>query len=229
MALTYEAYRDLVQGLREHPEWRAELRPLVLGEEVLSVPERISSLEATVEARLQRLEAILAGIAIQTAKNTEAIERLVAAIEAMNGRLNAVEGRVGNLDGWRLESRYFNHVEDWFWGYIGRPARISVFELPLVDAALASGALAREDRGRLSDTDIFVGGLDGQSDQLVLAGEISSTINTSDVDRAGRSAEILRALGVNARGFVGGHTITVPAQLAAERLDVIVDLHRPKG
>ena len=38
MAFTVQEFRRLVQILEQHPEWRAELRRLVLTEELLTLP-----------------------------------------------------------------------------------------------------------------------------------------------------------------------------------------------
>ena len=44
MAFTVEEFRDLVCILEEHPEWRAELRCLVLTDEILTLPELVRAL-----------------------------------------------------------------------------------------------------------------------------------------------------------------------------------------
>jgi len=41
MAFTIEDFRDLVRILEQKPEWRAELRRLLLTEELLALPERV--------------------------------------------------------------------------------------------------------------------------------------------------------------------------------------------
>ena len=41
MAFTVEDYRDLVQLLSEHPEWRSELWQLLLSGELLTLPETL--------------------------------------------------------------------------------------------------------------------------------------------------------------------------------------------
>lgn len=239
MALTYEAYRDLVQGLREHPEWREELRPLVLGDEVVAIPARMDRVEsrmAGVESRLAGVESMVAALAeaitrleAQTAKNSEAIERLIVAVDTLNGRVSSIDGRVGNLEGWRLEERYFRYVFDWFDEYIESPERVSPFQLTAVRAAVSTGQLLEGDRQRLRNTDIFVRGGDGSADGVVLAGAISVTISSVDVERADRSADILRKLGIHALGFVGGHSISDAAAQLATEFNVLVDLRRPKG
>jgi hypothetical protein len=38
MAFTVREFHDLIELLEQHPEWRADLRRLVLTEEVLGLP-----------------------------------------------------------------------------------------------------------------------------------------------------------------------------------------------
>ena len=45
MSFAVDDYRALVQLLLDHPEWRAELRPLILGEEFEDLPRRMGRLE----------------------------------------------------------------------------------------------------------------------------------------------------------------------------------------
>ena len=44
MAFTVQEFRDLIQILEQHPEWRAELRRLVLTEELLTLPQIVRQL-----------------------------------------------------------------------------------------------------------------------------------------------------------------------------------------
>lgn len=49
MAFTVSDFRDLVSLLRQHPEWREELRPLLLSEEVLRLPVTVDRLALRLE------------------------------------------------------------------------------------------------------------------------------------------------------------------------------------
>ena len=52
MAFTIEAFRDLIDVLEQHPEWRAELRRHVLSDDLLELPSLIRQLtEALAEIR----------------------------------------------------------------------------------------------------------------------------------------------------------------------------------
>lgn len=55
MAFTVEEWRDLIRLLEERPEWRAELRRLLLSDELVSLPEQIAALRLETERRFQEL------------------------------------------------------------------------------------------------------------------------------------------------------------------------------
>src|ERR1044071_4347516 len=50
-----EDFHDLVRLLEEHPEWRNELRRLVLIDELLALPEQIADLRVSTEQRFREL------------------------------------------------------------------------------------------------------------------------------------------------------------------------------
>jgi uncharacterized protein YoxC len=56
MAFTVQDYFDLVRLLAEHPEWRAELRRLVLSDEVLTLPDTIRELAEAQRRTEQQIE-----------------------------------------------------------------------------------------------------------------------------------------------------------------------------
>lgn len=55
MPFTAGEFHDLVRLVEAHPEWRAELRRLVLTDEMLSLPEQIAALRARSEQQFQAL------------------------------------------------------------------------------------------------------------------------------------------------------------------------------
>ena len=55
MPFTVENFRDLVRILEAHPEWRAELRRLVLTDELLSLPEQLARRQVETERGFQQL------------------------------------------------------------------------------------------------------------------------------------------------------------------------------
>ncbi len=80
MAFTVTDFHDLVRLLEAHPEWRAELRRLVLSEELLRLPE-------TVDERVDRLEAALATLAEAQVRTEARLTRLVEVQEQTGEQL----------------------------------------------------------------------------------------------------------------------------------------------
>ncbi|MGB9757562.1 MAG: hypothetical protein ACPLZE_03715, partial [Candidatus Bipolaricaulaceae bacterium] len=89
MAFTVRDFQDLVRLLREHPEWREELRALLLSAELLSLPElvrglgekldRLSAAQLKAEERLARLEELVAELAQAQARTEERLAELAHA------------------------------------------------------------------------------------------------------------------------------------------------------
>ena len=55
MAFTVNDYHDLVRLLAEHPEWKTELRRLLLSEELLALPEIVRELAEAQRRTEERL------------------------------------------------------------------------------------------------------------------------------------------------------------------------------
>ncbi len=100
MAFTVNDIRDLTQLLTLHPEWRAEVRRLVLTDELLALPDLVRELveaQKRAEPRLDRLDATVQKL-IETQMRTE--QRLDALAEAQvrtEARLEALTARVDTL------------------------------------------------------------------------------------------------------------------------------------
>jgi hypothetical protein len=88
MAFTVEEFRDLVRILEEHPEWRAELRRLVLTDEILTLPELVRAL---VEAQRRTEEQVAALVEAQrhTEEQVTTLEERVVSLIAAQQRTEA--------------------------------------------------------------------------------------------------------------------------------------------
>ena len=73
MAFTVQDFHDLVALLTQHPEWRAEIRRLVLTEELLALPQIVRDLA---EAQ-QRTEQQVAQLTQQVAQLTQQVAQIV--------------------------------------------------------------------------------------------------------------------------------------------------------
>ena len=80
MPFTVEDFHDLVQLLEDRPEWRAEMRRLVLSDEYLAVPEQIAELQSQT-AELQSQTAELQSQVAELQRQVAEIQRQVAEIQ----------------------------------------------------------------------------------------------------------------------------------------------------
>jgi ribosomal protein S15P/S13E len=93
MPFTVQDFHDLIRLVEQHPEWRAELRRLVLTEELLSLPGLVREL---IEA--QRLtEVRLAELAEAQRRTDERLAELAEAQRRTDERLGRVEEQVAAL------------------------------------------------------------------------------------------------------------------------------------
>jgi len=86
MAFTVEDYHDLVRLLWEHPEWREELRRLLLTSELLALPEMVKDLtkaQRETERRLSALAEEVRGLAKQVSILTQGQRRLTEQVRLL--------------------------------------------------------------------------------------------------------------------------------------------------
>ena len=120
MSFTVADFRDLVQLLERQPEWRAELRRLLLTEELLSLPQTVQALAEEVRAlteaqrrteeQLATLTQRIDGLAEQMATLTRRVDSLTQDVQLMVKRMDSLGQDVGDLKGIGLEFRYWQHA-----------------------------------------------------------------------------------------------------------------------
>jgi predicted RNase H-like nuclease (RuvC/YqgF family) len=232
---------DFLRVLRDHPEWRERVRLEILGEEILSLPERVSAVERQLE--LLTIEVREGFVSLR--RNQESMQRSIEALErsqeSMQRSLEALQrsqesmhaaiteltnrhgGRLDNLDGQLYEMRYTAI------GRVGeryrRAQRVYIGDIEEVLDARDDGRLTPQQVAGLRAADFIVRARNGKGPDappIFVVIEVSITIHDRDVQRAAERAAALRAVGLDAVGWVGGKTIAQGAALLAERLDVAV-------
>jgi len=243
MAFTVEDFQDLVRLLAQHPEWRSELRRLLLSEELLTVPERLARVERLLAELVQRdeersrqlaglIEAVrentrqiaelretVAEHSRQIAEQTRQIEGLRETVLLLAQRLDTVAGRTDMALGELLELRAERRLSSWLGRFLRglrvRPPGEWEREFrPLLSPAAFD---------RLLDADLLARGrltLDGQR-EVWLAIEVSRVIDAEDVARAQEWAQLLREVGLVAVPVVLGAALTGEAREAVERERVL--------
>ena len=104
MTFTVNDYHDLIRLLREHPDWRFQLRKLLLSDDFLALPEIVRSLAAAQQRTEQRLEELAAAqqrteqrleeLAAAQQRTEQRLEELVAAQQRTEQRLQALSEQV---------------------------------------------------------------------------------------------------------------------------------------
>ena len=203
---TINSMQDFSRLLREHPDWRDEVRRLLLTDELLELPQRFAEYAEVTDKRLEATEKRLDSIDAR-------LDALVAQAEASNRRLDALEHDVGELKGVALQLR-LQHVG------AGRIAtmfklrntrtlrmaeanRNSVeFENALADAEDA-GTITEAEYDRLMVTDLIARGtIRGTSTTVYAPIEATYRIHRGNISKVNHSVAALRKVfpDANVRG-----------------------------
>src|SRR5512145_1398804 len=118
MPLTADEFHDLIRLIEAHPEWRAELRRLVLTDELLALPQQVGALTREVTA-LATTEQHLA----------EQMTALTVQVTALARGVQTLTDDVGNLKGRSLEADYRTKGPAYFGRLIRRPHDLTSDEL----------------------------------------------------------------------------------------------------
>lgn len=204
---TISTTTDLLRLLREDPDFRDQVRSLLLTQELIELPERFARFEAYVHGRFESL----AG--------------------SMNQQFDEVRGDLGRLKG----AEYERDVSGSFTSYASiafrlrqdRPLRRNRllrgksqvfgqgFEDLISDAA-ENGLISDDEKLEVLRADAVMSGQDG-GETVYFVGEFSITVNHADIDRAiARAAILSRATGCPAWPMVIGDTIPEPQRARAE-------------
>ena len=230
MSFTVADFRDLVQLLERQPEWRAELRRLLLTEELLSLPQTVQALAEEVRAlteaqrrteeQLATLTQRIDGLAEQMATLTRRVDSLTQDVQLMVKRMDSLGQDVGDLKGIGLEFHYWQHAPAYFQSIARRIHPLPARELSLLlDQAMEEGKLSRPDMGEILQADLVLQGQRWEDrTEVYLVVEISWGVGPSDVQRAAQRAKLLAQLGTPAIPVVAGKVVTSEAAELARQL-----------
>lgn len=202
MAFTVADLHDLIVLLEEQPAWKAELRPVLLGEELLRLPEIVRELAESMRPIPDRLE------------------RMEERQDRMELDIRELRQDVSKLKGSDKERFYRERAAAVFgrWLDKGRDATDPVARR-LREAAKA-GQLTPEEQDAVLEADLlWLGDYEGR--EILVVGEASWKIDAGDVRRAADRAAVVRRLGFDALAFVGGVEWVDEADALAQELQVI--------
>lgn len=190
---TISTTADLLRLLREDPDFRDEVRSLLLSQDLIELPERFARFEAYVERRFTSIDGDLGRL-----KGAE-YERRVGKSYA------SIAFRERHDRSMRRNRLLYSNI-------LGRD---SGFEELIADA-VDSGLITDDERAELEQADAVMRGQDGGA-AVYFVGEFSITIGHTDIDRAiARAAILSRASGSGVWPMVIGDAIPEPQRARAE-------------
>ncbi|MEX0784090.1 MAG: hypothetical protein WD557_15725 [Dehalococcoidia bacterium] len=222
MAFSPEDFEPFIAELQRNPQLRERVRSVILADDFLALPrivadlvERMDQLTGRVDQLASRMEQFASGMGVLADRMGD----LLKVVQLHDGRLGNLDGRMFELDyrsrmPSRLGRRYMKvrpvHVpelEPVSLAYGNELAAAEWDDLLEIDAA--AWAQPRSAEHVATPVDILV----------VL--ELSLTVNSDDVRRVHRRAEILRRLGLSVDAAVDGDWIRPEAKQLADQLGVV--------
>jgi len=225
MAFTVQEFHDLVALLTQHPEWRAELRRLVLTEELLALPQIVRDLaeaQQRTEQQVAQLAAAQQRTEQQIAQLIQQVTQLTEAQRRTERQIVRLQDDVGEIKGIVLEERYRNRAFAYFSRLVRRTHALMEDELvALLEEAVARGALSEEGMDEIARADVVVRGQRRESPgEVYLVVEVSWGVGPGDVERAVRRAALLSQTGLQTMPVVAGERITDEAAELARAMRV---------
>jgi hypothetical protein len=222
-----EDFQDLIRLLQARPEWRADLRRVVLTDELLALPEQVARLQVETDRRFhelaeaqRRTEERVAALAEAQNRINEQIAALTRVVYALTEDVRVLKIDVGDLKGDNLERRYREGAPAYFGRLVRRMRVLSAEELAgLLEDAVEQGQLTDAEKDEAILTDVVVRGrYQGSGAEVYLVIEVSWGVGVHDVERAVQRAAVLGKLGIPALPVVAGKAVTAQAeQLAHEQ------------
>ena len=237
MAFTVRDFHDLVEILENEPAWRAEIRRLVLTDDILTLPQAVRDLTASVremsdlqrqhEARFERVETDIVDIKTDVSQLKTSVGKLETGVGKLDSRMDTLETKVGKLDtnvaklnGRDLERQLRERPFVYLSRFALRLKVVGDAELAvLLEAAVERGLLTEEEAedAKLLDA-VARGRRRGDGEPIYLVVEASVVIDQHDLARAVRRAAIVeKASGVPTLAVVAGERILDDVRQAVER------------
>ena len=209
-----DSIHDLSRILREHPEWREDLRRTLLTEELLALPQRLAEYSDATDRRLDALtkhaESIdrrLDALTESVASLTETVASLVDHAKSVDRRLDAIEKQLAlNTRETAINSRHIGEMKGKFMerdiaenaaliasdmGLVWRKSLDRQEVIALVDGAVRTGkaeGIPTNHLRVLRRADLIMEAVGERDWPSYVVVEISWTAAERDTDRAIRNA-----------------------------------------
>ena len=206
-------FEDLLNLLRERPDYLEKLRVLILTKELLELPIKFEEFRNEVNRRFDEVDKRFEEVdkrfeesdrkfeefRIEVNRRLEALEKGQEEIKQRQDRMEEIlerhEKSIQELKGWQLEHKVFINICSYLGSYIGiRKCKIKdkseLFDE--LDEYVEKGIISQEEENDVSELDLIVSGiLKNTKEEVYIAIEISYKIGNNDIDRVIRRKEIL--------------------------------------
>jgi chromosome segregation ATPase len=128
-----EDFQDLVRLLEQRPEWRPELRRLVLTDELLDLPPAFREMQQAfreMQQELRELQQVVRDLAVAQQRTHDELRELIARIGVWSSNSRTLVDEVGVLIGASGQRKYLKRASSYF-AKIARRLRV-VDDLDLV-------------------------------------------------------------------------------------------------
>jgi hypothetical protein len=200
-------FADLMQALMENPEWLEEQRKMILTQEILEFPRKFENFRHRMEERFDTLE-----------KEVQEVKKKADAIE------RKLDKDVWPLKGMWLEMKVKDNILSFFSEYLLDARAIDQEKINKdLFLAMEKGTISKEERIDVLRLDLIIEGtLLNTGEPVLVAVEVSYTIDDFDVQRAINRAKILeKAMDKRVLPAVVGYKITKKAQNLIEKEGVL--------
>ena len=227
--MAIERFDDLIEMLQTHPEWRQQLRQLVLTDELIGLPDLVAELVGAQRQSQQQLSALtermgqlvvrMDQLVVRMDQLAEAQATTEARLQGLAAQLSRVADRTDAAYGYIVELRYRQRAHAYFQRIARRIHVLSGEELDdLLEPAIEQGVLAEQEAGQVHLADAVLRGRLREDDEpVLLVLEVSVLVDAMDVQRAADCAGVLARLGTRAVGVVAGEQIMPMAALQAQK------------
>ncbi len=213
MSFTVEDFHDLIRLLETHPEWRTDLRRLLLSEEFLALPEQLAALRVRSEEQFQAL--IEADQRLERRLDTlaERLDTLTVQVSSITAQMQDITTDLGEVKGYSLEAAYRDKGPAYFGWMVRRPHVLTADELvTLIEDGVETGRFSQAEVRDLYAADVVVRGrLPDEDTHVYLIVEVSWGVGTHDVERAAHRAAVFARLGTRTLPVVAGKWINPDA------------------
>ncbi len=200
------SFYDIVEALREHPEWLEEIRRMVLTDELLNLPRKFDKFVENefkpLARRLDRLEQKFDNFVENEfkplARRVDRLEQdmkvLKQDVAVLKQDVKVLKQDVGELKGDSFERKIKEKIASYLGRFLRRIRPIDNTRLAdLLDEAVDGGVISEEDKDQVLCADGVVKGKSRKdASEAWILFEISTVVDGHDVERAVERAEILQ-------------------------------------